>query len=95
LKVLPEAFTLDRDRLALFIRNAQVLVALNAPGIAAIDGFEDSSTTHALVMELVEGPTLAEIVGSISEGLRLTSRPFPAPDTAKHPSLPPPTAAVC
>ena len=48
LKVLPEAFTLDPDRLARFKREAQVLAALNHPNIAAIHGFEDSSTTHAL-----------------------------------------------
>jgi eukaryotic-like serine/threonine-protein kinase len=60
LKVLPEAFARDAERLARFRREAQVLASLNHPNIAAIYGFEDSGSTHALVMELVEGPTLAE-----------------------------------
>ncbi|MFZ0463571.1 MAG: protein kinase [Candidatus Acidiferrales bacterium] len=60
LKVLPEAFAQDAERLARFRREAQVLASLNHPNIAAIYGFEDSGGVHALVMELVEGPTLAE-----------------------------------
>jgi len=60
LKILPEAFTLDADRIARFRREAQVLASLNHPTIAAIYGFEDSGSTHALVLELVEGPTLAD-----------------------------------
>jgi Tol biopolymer transport system component len=60
LKVLPEAFASDADRLARFKREAQVLASLNHPHIAAIYGFEDSGSTHALVLELVEGPTLAD-----------------------------------
>jgi eukaryotic-like serine/threonine-protein kinase len=62
LKVLPEAFASDRERMARLRREAQVLASLNHPNIAAIYGFEDSGATHALVMELVEGPTLAERV---------------------------------
>jgi serine/threonine protein kinase len=60
LKVLPSAFVRDSDRMARFAREAQVLAALNHPNIAAIYGFEDSGSTHALVLELVEGPTLAD-----------------------------------
>ncbi len=60
LKVLPGAVAGDPDRLARFHREAQVLAALNHPHIAAIHGFEDSGEVHALVMELVEGPTLAD-----------------------------------
>jgi len=60
LKVLPEAFTRDPDRLARFKREAQVLASLNHPHIGAIYGFEDSGDTHALVLELVEGDTLAD-----------------------------------
>ena len=60
MKILPDAFALDSDRLARFRREAQVLAALNHPNIAAIYGFEDSGSTHALVLELVEGPTLAD-----------------------------------
>jgi serine/threonine-protein kinase len=60
LKILPEAFTLDGDRIARFRREAQVLASLNHPHIAHIYGFEDSDSTHAIVLELVEGPTLAD-----------------------------------
>ena len=62
LKVLPEAFTSDPDRLARFEREAKVLASLNHPNIAAIYGFEEdeSEGTRALVLELVEGPTLAD-----------------------------------
>src|SRR5438477_1460641 len=60
LKVLPEAFTRDPDRLARFKREAQVLAALNHPHVGAIYGFEDSGETHALVLELLKGETLAD-----------------------------------
>src|SRR6516165_7474929 len=60
LKVLPDAFTRDADRLARFKREAQVLASLNHPNIASIYGFEDSTGVDALVLELVEGPTLAD-----------------------------------
>src|SRR5256714_12862466 len=60
LKVIPDTFALDSDRLARFQREAQVLASLNHPHIAAIYGFEDSGGTHALVLELVEGATLAD-----------------------------------
>jgi len=60
LKVLPEAFTLDPDRLARFKREAQVLAALNHPHIGAIYGLEESGAVQALVLELVDGPTLAD-----------------------------------
>ncbi|HVT47416.1 MAG TPA: protein kinase [Vicinamibacterales bacterium] len=60
LKFLPEAFSAAPDRLARFEREARLLASLNHPHIAAIYGVEDSSAGHALVMELVEGPTLAD-----------------------------------
>jgi eukaryotic-like serine/threonine-protein kinase len=60
LKVLPEGFAADGQRMARFEREAQLLAALNHPHIAAIYGLEESGGTRALVMELVEGPTLAE-----------------------------------
>ena len=60
LKVLPEAFAQDAERMARFQREAQMLASLNHPNIAAIYGLEDSRGVRALVMELVEGPTLAE-----------------------------------
>ena len=60
LKILPEAFATDPDRLARFQREAQVLASLNHPNIAAIHGLEETGDTRALVLELVEGPTLAD-----------------------------------
>ncbi|MEO5822757.1 MAG: protein kinase [Vicinamibacteraceae bacterium] len=60
LKVLPEELADDPDRRARFQREAQVLAALNHPHIAALFGFEDRDGTHAIALELVEGPTLAE-----------------------------------
>ena len=60
LKVLPQAFTSDPDRLARFEREAKVLASLNHPNIAAIYGLEESESTCALVLELVEGQTPAD-----------------------------------
>jgi hypothetical protein len=60
IKVLPPAFTADKERLARFEREAQLLAQLHHPNIASIFGLEESDGTRALVMELVEGPTLAE-----------------------------------
>lgn len=60
LKVLPEIFARDTERMARFRREAQVLASLNHANIATIYGLEESNGTSALVMELVEGPTLAE-----------------------------------
>src|SRR5499425_3493679 len=60
LKVLPDAFASDPDRLARFRREAQVLASLNHPNIAHVYGLEQSDGVQALVMELVEGETLAD-----------------------------------
>ena len=60
LKILPSDFINDPQRMMRFEREAQLLAALNHPSIASIYGLEESSGTRALVMELVEGPTLAE-----------------------------------
>ena len=60
LKVLPEAFTADPDRLARFEREAKVLASLNHPNIGTIYGLEEAEGVKALVLELVEGPTLAD-----------------------------------
>jgi serine/threonine-protein kinase len=60
LKVLPGPFATDPERLARFRREAQLLAALNHPNIAGIYGLEDSTATVALVLELVDGETLAE-----------------------------------
>ena len=64
LKILPDAFARDPERLARFQREAQVLASLNHPNIGAIYGFEDSRATHALVLELVEGETLADRIAA-------------------------------
>jgi serine/threonine protein kinase len=60
LKILPELFATDPDRLVRFQREAQALASLNHPNIAAIYGLEESDGIRAIVMELVEGPTLAD-----------------------------------
>src|SRR5271154_755769 len=74
LKVLPEAFARDAERMARFQREAKVLASLNHPNIASIYGLEDSGVTHALVMELVEGPTLAD---------RIKQGPIPIDETLR------------
>jgi len=75
LKVLPASFARDAERMARFEREAKVLASLNHPNIAAIYGFEDSAGVHALVMELVEGPTLADRIATgsipVDEALRI------------------------
>src|SRR5207245_3888170 len=62
LKLLPEIFASDAERLARFQREAQVLAALNHPNIAQIYGLEGAGTSRCIVMELVEGDTLQERV---------------------------------
>jgi serine/threonine protein kinase len=68
LKVLPDSFAGDPDRLARFTREAQTLASLNHPNIAQIVGLEDSGGVRALVMELVEGDDLSQRIarGAIS-----------------------------
>ncbi len=63
IKVLPEQFTQDSQRLARFEREAKLLASLNHPNIAAVYSFEHSDDIHFLVLELVPGETLAEKVG--------------------------------
>src|SRR5688572_1206256 len=60
IKVLPDLFVSDAERLARFIREAQTLASLNHPNIAIIHGFEQTSDVHALVMELVSGEDLSQ-----------------------------------
>ena len=60
IKVLPDLVAADPTRLARFRREAQVLASINHPNIAHVHEFEDSTGVHALVMELVDGPTLAD-----------------------------------
>jgi eukaryotic-like serine/threonine-protein kinase len=75
IKVLPELFAADPERLARFQREAQVLAALNHSNIAAIYGLEELGGTRALVLELVEGETLAQRIAGgpipVDEALRL------------------------
>ena len=74
IKVLPDAFARDAARLARFRREAQLLASLNHPNIGAIYGLEESARAHALVLELVDGPTLADRIaqGPISVESALT-----------------------
>jgi len=71
LKIVPAAFATDPDRLARMRREAQVLAALNHPNVAQIFGLEEVDDAPVLVLELVEGPTLAERLGSPERGLTL------------------------
>ena len=70
IKILPEEFSRDADRVSRFQREAQLLASLNHPNVAAIYGLED----RAIIMELVEGPTLVE---------RLKSGPLPLHEALK------------
>ncbi len=60
IKILPEPFATDADRVARFQREAQVLASLNHPHIAHIHGLEEVGANKALILELVDGPTLAD-----------------------------------
>ena len=71
IKVLPDSLSADAERLARFQREAEVLAALNHPNIAHVYGLERAEGTTGLVMELVEGPTLAD---------RIASGAIPIPD---------------
>jgi len=72
IKVLPGAFAGDASRMARFGREAKLLAALDHPNIAAVYGLEDSGDTRALVMQLAEGPTLAD---------RIAQGPIPMEET--------------
>ena len=72
LKILPDAFAADHDRLTRFTREAQTLASLNHPNIAQIHGLEDSSSVQALVMEFVDGADLSQ---------RIAAGPIPVDDT--------------
>src|SRR5512139_1094821 len=74
IKVLPEEFARDTDRIARFQREAKLLASLNHPNIAAIHGLEESGGIQFLVLELVEGETLAD---------RLKRGPIPVEESLK------------
>jgi eukaryotic-like serine/threonine-protein kinase len=74
IKVLPEEFAKDSDRVARFQREAKLLASLNHPNIAAIHGLEESEGTNFLVLELVEGQTLAD---------RMKAGPIPIEESLK------------
>ncbi len=74
IKVLPEEFAKDADRVARFQREAKLLASLNHPNIAAIHGLEESDGTHFLVLELIEGDTLAD---------RIKTGPIPVEESLK------------
>ena len=75
LKILPEKFVRDRQRMGRFQREAEVLASLNHPHISMIHGLEEEGEVRALVLELVEGPTLAERIAKgpipVEEALRM------------------------
>ena len=83
LKILPEAFATDPDRLARFQREAEVLASLNHPNIAQIHGLEEADGVRALVLELVEGPTLADRIKQgpipLDEALPIAKQIAPKP----------------
>jgi len=76
IKVLPDEFAQDADRLARFKREAQVLASLNHPHIAQIYGIEESGRIRAIVMELVSGATLAELIAGAKGTAATTDRPL-------------------
>jgi eukaryotic-like serine/threonine-protein kinase len=86
IKILPRAFTSDPDRLARFEREARVLASLNHPHIGAIYGVEDADGVRALILELVEGETLADRIARgpipVAEALAIARQIADALDTA-------------
>src|SRR5215467_10904553 len=75
IKILPDEFSRDADRLSRFQREAEVLAALNHPNIAAIYDLQEANGSHFLVLELVEGETLAD---------RLTRGPIPVEERSEE-----------
>jgi serine/threonine protein kinase/tetratricopeptide (TPR) repeat protein len=88
LKILPHLFAADPERLGRFEREAHVLASLNHPNIAAIYGFEESDGVQALVLELVDGPTLADRIKDgplpVSECLEIARQIADALEAARN-----------
>jgi len=88
IKVLPEAFARDSERMARFQREAKVLASLDHPNIASIYGLEDSGGTRGLVMQLVEGPTLAGRIKAgpipVDEAVRIAKQILRFSKSARH-----------
>ena len=78
IKTLPEEFAQDEERLARFEREAKLLASLNHPNIATIHGLEEDNGTRFLVLELVEGDTLAESYFPLA---KLRKSPYTQPVT--------------
>src|SRR2546427_7802978 len=92
IKVLPEAFAHDPQRLSRFQREAKLLASLNHPNIATIHGLEESNGTHYLVMELVPGETLREQVARegavpVEEALKIAVQIAEALEAAHEKSI--------
>jgi eukaryotic-like serine/threonine-protein kinase len=91
IKILPAAFAADPERMARFRREAQVLASLNHPNIAAIYGLEDIDGVRALILELVEGPTLADRIAQapipIDEALSIARQIAEALEAAHEQSI--------
>ncbi len=91
IKVLPEDFATDQDRLARFEREAKLLAQLNHPNIAAIYGLEDEGEISFLAMELAEGQTLAKRLSDgavgIDEALKIALQIAEALETAHERGL--------
>jgi serine/threonine protein kinase len=85
-KVLPAVWAADSDRVARFQREAELLATLNHPNVAAIYGVEEDGEIHAIVLELVEGPTLADRIAQgplpLAEALPIAKQIADALDAA-------------
>src|ERR1700674_5589077 len=88
IKILPDGFATDPDRLARFQREAELLATLNHPNIAAVYGLEESGPTTAIVLELVEGETLAARLANgalpIADALSIARQIVDALDAAQE-----------
>ncbi|HZM96034.1 MAG TPA: serine/threonine-protein kinase [Vicinamibacterales bacterium] len=73
IKMLPAAFTGDADRVARFEREARVLASLNHPAIATIYGIEEAASLRALVLEFIDGGTLADLLTGAGHGLAVNT----------------------